>query len=112
MQQMTPEQLVARIDSAVTDYTGLTSDLYMAVGVLAVGHKLGWRVLRLTLSSRCYARYQKILGVDFKEFFPEEGVLAGKSVGLKIVTHLNNFWNVVRGAEAIDATKKRTLESI
>jgi len=106
---MTPEQLSNQIESIVTEYTGSVHDLYSAIGVLAVGDKLGWRVLRMTLSRRSYAKYQKILGMDFKLVFPEEGLHARKSVGLDISKKLNNFWNVVKGIETIDADSKKML---
>lgn len=106
---MTPEELSERIENITKDYAGSVHDLYSAIGVLAVGDKLGWRVLRITLGRGTYSKYQKILDVDFKEAFPEEGVHARKSLGLDIVKKLNNFWNVVKGVEAIDPIKKKML---
>lgn len=106
---MTPEELSERIENITKDYAGSVHDLYSAIGVLAVGDKLGWRVLRITLGRGTYSKYQKILDVDFKEAFPEEGVHARKSLGLGIVKKLNNFWNVVKGVEAIDPIKKKML---
>lgn len=106
---MTPEQLTNQIESIVTEYTGSVHDLYSAIGVLAVGDKLGWRVLRITLNTRTYLKYQQILGVDFKEIFPEEGVHSRKSVALDIVKKFHNFWNVVKGIEKIDLEQKKML---
>ena len=106
---MTPEELAERIETVTKDFSGNVSDLYGALGVLAAGDKLGWRVIRLTTSRRSYAKYQKILDLDFKKTFPEEGVHARKSLGLTISKKLNNFWNVVKGIEAIDAVDKKTL---
>lgn len=106
---MTPEELAERIEIVTKDFSGNVSDLYSALGVLAAGDKLGWRVIRLTTSRGCYAKYQRILGLDFKKTFPEEGIYAKKSLGLTISKTLNNFWNVVKGIEAIDAIDKKKL---
>jgi hypothetical protein len=106
---MTPEELADRIENITKDYTGSVHDLYSAIGVLAVGEKLGWRVLRITLGRGTYAKYQKILNVDFKEAFPEEGLHARKSVALDIAKKFNNFWEVVRGHAPMDSTKRKML---
>jgi hypothetical protein len=98
-----------RVEAITKDYSGSVHDLYSAIGVLAVGDKLGWRVLRITLGAGTYLKYQKILGVDFKEEFPERGVYSRKSLALDLVDKLNNFWDVVKGKASIDPVLKKTL---
>ena len=107
--KMTPDELADYIDKLSKDFEGDFSDLYRAVGVLSVGDAFGWRVLRITLGSATYTKYQRILGVEFKEIFPERGRYAHKSIGLDIVDGMGNFWKVVRGAEKIDPIKKKSI---
>lgn len=98
-----------RVEAITKDYTGSIHDLYSAVGVLAIGQLVGWRVLRITLGMSTYAKYQRILGVDFKVEFPERGNYAKKSLALDMVDGLKNFWDVVKGKDKIDPIVKRTL---
>jgi hypothetical protein len=107
--KMTPEQLVDHIDKVTKDYKGDITLLYGAIGVLSVGDALGWRVLRITLGSHTYTKYQRILGIDFKTQFEPKGRYAHKSLGLKIVEQADNFWNVVKGIESINHVEKKSL---
>jgi|WetSurSiteA1Bulk_404760.scaffolds.fasta_scaffold29676_2 hypothetical protein len=106
---MTQEQLVEHIDKVTKDYKGDITVLYSAIGVLSLGESFGWRVLRITLGSPTYTKYQRILGIDFKTQFPERGRYAHKSLGLKIADQTGNFWNVVKGIESINHVEKKSL---
>lgn len=106
---MTSEELLTHIDTVMKDYQGSVHDLYGAIGVMAVGEGLGWRVLRITLGHHTYTKYQRILKLDFKKEFPERGIYARKSLALDIVDKFHNFWNVVKGVEKIDPIVKKTL---
>lgn len=103
------EDLEVFVERIITDYHGDSHSLYCAIGALVCGKFLGWRVLRITIASPTYLKYQKILGVDFKKMFPEETKHSRKSWGLTIVKELNNFWDVVKGLASIDSEKKKTL---
>lgn len=107
MEQMTSEQFVALIDSVIENYHGDSDVLFSSIGALMVGRKYGWRVLMIVSSSASYAKYQKILGVQFKQILPEATPLSERSLGYRIVKKLNNFWDVVRGSYSIDRNEKR-----
>ena len=40
---------------------------------------------------------EEILGISVREFFPEEGPIAMRSLGYSIATELGNFWKVLSG---------------
>lgn len=107
MEQMTSEQFVALIDSVIENYHGDSDVLFSSIGALMVGRKYGWRVLMIVSSSASYSKYQKILGVQFKQILPEATSLSERSLGYRIVKKLNNFWDVVRGSYSIDRNEKR-----
>lgn len=96
------ERLIAR---SSLDFKGQADDLYMAVGCLVVGRLYGWRILRLTLTSKDYAKYQRILssGLDqpgefrFAEWMRERERLSYKSIGLELVDLVGDFWAACKG---------------
>ncbi len=107
---MTDEELIAHLDAVMKIYKGDTEVLRHAVGAVMFGRIYGWRVLRITTSSGAYTKYQRILGLDFKEVLPETTDISERSLAYKIVKKLNNFWKVVRGQVALEEKVKNILE--
>lgn len=110
--EMTNEQLVSYIDAIAKDYRGQTDVLFSAIGALMAGRIYGWRVLRIVLSSASYGKYQRALGVEFKDILPEETEYSRKSVAYSIVKKMGNFWDAVRRVPTsaqLNATQRRTL---
>ena len=62
-------------------FSGMFDDLEAALGVLRIGHHLGWRVLVLIHNKRTIRKYEEILGIDVREFFPAEGPSCERSIG-------------------------------
>lgn len=110
------ERLVAR---SSLEFKGQADDLYMAVGCLLVGRLYGWRVLRLTLTSKQYAKYQRILalgldepggGFRFGEWMRERERLSYKSIGLKLADMIGDFWAACKGCIAeLPLAKRRDV---
>jgi hypothetical protein len=91
-----------RIERAtVINFRGQLDDLEKALGMLRLGHHVGWRVLVISHSKRTIRKYEKILGITFREFFPERGPSSDRSRGLSIADGLSNFWKAVSGEEQI-----------
>lgn len=93
---MNKEQLNERIETVCKDFRGQAPDLYQMVGIVMVGRLFGWRVIRLTVSRRMWVMVTKAFG-DPKEWMPEEGLLAHKSVGLQVVKRLGDYWDFING---------------
>ncbi len=109
------ERLIAR---SSLEFKGQADDLYMAIGSLVVGRLYGWRILRLTLTSKDYAKYQRILalGLDepgefrFGEWMRERERLSYKSIGLKLVDGIGDFWAACKGCIAeLPLAKRRDV---
>ena len=97
---MTPldeEQLVAIIDDAIKDFRGNINELKGAIGALMIARRFGWKPLLLMQDKRSVDKYERILGVSFRELFPEEGDLAGKSMAWVTMGKFKNFWKAVKG---------------
>lgn len=93
----TAEELVAIVDKATKEFVGQFNELESAIGMLFAGRKLGWKVLYLIHNKRTIEKYEKVLDIKVREFFPEVGPLASKSVAWTLVQAVGNFWKAVKG---------------
>lgn len=82
---------------AVAAFSGQLDDLLAALGMLRMGDYFGWRVLVLIHNKRTIRKYEEILNIKIKEFFPAEGSQSHRSWGYKIASKLSNFWKAVSG---------------
>lgn len=106
---MNDEELMKKIDEVCEDYSGFANDLYMIVGMVVVGRRLGWRVVRLTVSSGVWARANKAFG-DIKLLMPERTEYTRKSIGLAMVDKMGSYWEVIRGSISVPLSERRKLE--
>lgn len=96
------EQLVAIANDALNRFEGSADELEKALGMLMLGDYLGWKVLVLIHNKRTIRKYEEVLGISVREFFPEEGPIAMRSLGYSIATELGNFWKVVSGDISVE----------
>ncbi|NNC54086.1 MAG: hypothetical protein HKO07_00035, partial [Pseudomonadales bacterium] len=109
--QLSNEEKVAAFDKAgfaVANFSGSLEELEKALGMLIIGYHFGWKVLLLVHSKRTIRKYEKILEIDIKEFFPAEGSSANRSMGLDLAKQIGNFWQVVSGDIKVD--NRRDIE--
>lgn len=74
-------------------------ELERAIDMLFVDRQLGWKVLYLTHSKATIRKYEEIVDIKVRDFFPEVGSHARRSMGWKIAEKLSNFWKEVSGNE-------------
>lgn len=86
---------------AFLNYEGSFDDLEKAIGMLRLGHHVGWKPLLLIHSKRTIAKYEELLGIKFRDVFEPEGPSAQRSLAFKLAKNLSNFWKVVSGATPI-----------
>ncbi|MRD73629.1 hypothetical protein GH865_10245 [Rhodocyclus tenuis] len=91
------EQLLGIERQAFASYKGQFDELEAALGMLHLGDHLGWKPLVLIHNKRTIRKYEEILGINVREFFPEEGPSAHRSLGYRIAKKLGNFWKAVSG---------------
>lgn len=109
--QLTPGQrreLQDIEDFAILNFEGTFDELEAALGVLRLGHHLGWKVLYTIHSKRTIRKYEAILGIKIRETFPETGPSSYRSVGYKIVESVSNFWKAISGETPIEDRRKIT----
>ena len=83
--------------TAIANFSGSLEELEKAIGMLIIGYHFGWKVLLLVHSKRTIRKYENILDINIKEFFPAEGRSAKRSMGLGLAKQIGNFWQVVSG---------------
>jgi len=83
--------------TAFVRFEGQLPDLSSAIGMLRMGDHLGWRPLVIIHSKKTLRKYEEILGIKIREFFPESGPSAQRCAGYNYAQKLSNFWKAVSG---------------
>ena len=99
------EQLSKIEREAFARFTGLFDELEAAIGMLRIGDHIGWKPLVLIHNKRTVRKYEEILGIEIRGFFPEEGPSVHRSRGYVIAKKIGNFWKAVSGAIKDDDLK-------
>ncbi len=94
---MQTKEYIQITDKAFKDFSGDFGELEAAIGAFMVARHLGWKPLLLIHDKKTLRKYEKILGVSFREIFPEVGPLAHKSRAWVLVQKVSNFWKAVSG---------------
>jgi hypothetical protein len=89
--------LLKRVDDISRNFVGQFDELEAAFGMMLLGRLVGWKVLALIHNKRTIRKYEKILGINIREAFPEEGPLAEKSDAYLLVKKLGQYWKAVSG---------------
>lgn len=110
--KLLPTELQEKALAAALDYVGPLDVLESAIGCLVIGHMYGWRVVRIVHDPRTVAKYEQLLGVKFRDLFPDEGPLAERSIGYQWAKKLGKFWQVVAGAVPVEGKKSVGFDSL
>jgi hypothetical protein len=95
-------------DYAISNFTGTLDELESALGMLRIGHHMGWKILYLVHSKKTIRKYEEILNIKIRDLFEEKGPSAQRSIGLALAEKASNFWKVVSGEIKIE--KRREIE--
>jgi len=91
---------------AILHFDGQFEDLEKAIGMLRLGHHLGWRPLVLMHSKRTIAKFEGILYIKFREYFDAEGPSVRRAIGYGFAKNLVNFWKAVSGDVSVPDRQK------
>jgi len=95
---MTDKELIELLDAACKRFTGDSSKLESAIGMLFVGRILGWKVLYLIHTKSTIRKYEIILGLEnIRDVLPPETELSRKSLAYSALKGVTNFWKAVKG---------------
>lgn len=87
---------------ATARFHGIADELESALGFLKLGVQLGWKPMALIHSKKTFKKYEEILGIDARTFFPEETPAAVRSSGYMFAKSLSNFWKAVSGDTKVE----------
>lgn len=91
-----------RILQNMKEFRGVGTTLESALGALVLGQFFGWRVLKILHNPATYRKYEKVLGIEFKNLCPEITEYGQKkSIGYAITEKLGSFWAVVMGKRKV-----------
>lgn len=96
---------------AVANFRGMLDDLEAALGMLRMGDYMGWRVLVLIHNKRTIRKYEEILNIKLRDFFPAEASQTHRSVGYSIAQKIGNFWKAVSGDIKIENRREISASS-
>ena len=106
------EDQLRRIErDAILNFEGQFDELEKALGILRLGHHVGWKPLVLIHSKKTIAKFEEILGIKLRETFPAEGPSADRSFGYRMAKQLANFWKAVSGETPIEDRQKFTRDT-
>jgi hypothetical protein len=94
---MKDQELGAIASKAALHFRGDARQLESAIGAMFVAHHYGWKVVYLVHDIRTVRKYEKILGVNFKDSMPEAGARASRSVAYVAAQKVSSFWKAVKG---------------
>jgi hypothetical protein len=80
--------------------------LYEAIGMVVTGRLMGWRVMRLVSSGRCWALSIKLFG-DPKLLMPARGKYYDKSVGMKIIDTTGEYWDYIKRVKSLPLEQRK-----
>jgi hypothetical protein len=83
------------IERAIRQGSYQINELESALGMYAVGFHYGWKVLHLVHCKKTIAKYERLLGINIREVFPEFGPDADRTNAYKIMESVPNFWRLV-----------------
>ena len=94
---MTKSRSLDIFSRAIKEFQGQLPALESAIGAYIVGQKIGWKPLLLIHDKKTITKYEKILGIHFRDELPEVGELANKSIAWNAVQKVSNYWKAVKG---------------
>lgn len=105
---MNDKELMQTIDQVTCEFHGQLDHLYEVIGMIVAGRLLGWRVMRLVSTRRCWTLAGKLFG-DPKLLMPERGRYYDKSVGMKIIDTTGEYWSYIQGHKPISLQDRKMI---
>jgi hypothetical protein len=87
--------MIEIIDNAWKEYEGDVTVLNSAIGALVMGRHVGWQGIRVMYARATYNRYERILGIKFRDELPERGPDAKRLRGIRIIDGIGKFWQAI-----------------
>lgn len=96
---------------AFLSFQGSYDDLERALGALRLAPHLGWKPLVVIHSKATIAKFEEILGIEFRNEFKPEGPSARRSLGFDLVSKASNFWKAITGEERVEDLDRKSRKA-
>lgn len=106
---ITDEELMIQIEEVTKDFHGQLDYLYETVGMILLGRLMGWRVMRLVSSRRCWKMAADLFG-DPKLIMPERGKYYKKSIGLAIIDKTGDYWDYIKKIKPMPINERKFVD--
>lgn len=103
-----PPEFEDIIKRALQEHRGDLTVCESAIGTLFMAYTIGWRPLYVAHALPTLRRYEKILGVKFKDVVPETTPMSEKLAVWRVVSQARSYWDVVNGRTEL--TGRQLLE--
>lgn len=107
---LTDAEMVEIFEKAWEKYNGDVSILMSAMGALAFGRMVGWQGVRVTMAASTFRKYERILGVKFREKLPDRTTDSRFLHGIKLVDGFGKFWQALSGGMIPATEGKMTVQ--
>lgn len=95
------DETIEQLEKAMIEYKGNGLALESALGAVLIGQIYGWRVLKMMHNPTTYAKYEKILGIKYRDICKEETKHTHRNTGMKVAKKLKMFWEIVKGQHKV-----------
>ena len=85
------------MDETIVRFRGNMDELESALGMYMIGRHFGWKVLYVIHSKKTIRKYEQILDINVRDVFDAEGPDADRSLGLRALKAVTNFWKAISG---------------
>ena len=97
MAYLTDKQIQVIAKNTIDKYHGNLPLVESAIGALYAGRVFGWKPMFLIHDKKTLKKYEVILGINFREAYPEVGPRAEDSRAFQLAMGVSNFWKAVKG---------------
>ena len=73
-----------------------------------MGEHVGWCVLLIIHNKPTIRKYEEILNIEVREFFPKEGLSADRSVGYAWAKKIGGYWKIVSGDVKVESRRENS----
>jgi hypothetical protein len=96
MRRMSDERYATIIETAWAGFEGDCGVFQSAAGALAFGRLVGWQAVRVTMSAATFRKYEKVLGIRFRDELPDRIAPEAERVrGIELADKFGKFWQAL-----------------
>ena len=97
MKKLSDEEVMRMVRKSWAGFEGDTTVLMSAIGALVLGREIGWKGVRVCLAAATYRKYERVLGIRFRDCLPERTKDSSRLCGIRMADQIGKFWQALSG---------------